>query len=261
MRSADEEEAMMLEGKVVIVTGGARGIGAAIVRLFADEGARVWFSARSEQPGRDLERELTAAGRDVVFRPGNCAIEADARVLVGETTGRCGRLDVLVNNAASSHLGPVESFPLAAWEEVIANNVTSMFLMSKEAIPHLKRAKGNIVNLGSTFAFVGAEGSAAYALTKAAAVSFTKTLALELARDGVRVNALCPGATETPLYDAWVRTQPDAAQARVDLIALHPLGRLGSPQDMADAALFLASDRAAFVTGHALLVDGGYTAR
>jgi NAD(P)-dependent dehydrogenase (short-subunit alcohol dehydrogenase family) len=253
---------MGIVGRVALVTGGAQGIGAAIVRLFAAEGARVWFCARSEQPGRALEQELRAGGHEVDFRVSDCAVERDARALVAEAAESSGALDILVNNAASSRLGPVETLSLDAWEEVISNNLTSMFLMSREAIPHLRRSTlPSIINLGSTFAFVGAEGSAVYALTKAGTVNFTKTLALELAKDGIRVNALCPGATVTPLYDAWVRTQPDTTTARAALVAQHPLGRLGTPDDMARAALFLASDHASFVTGHALLVDGGYTAR
>src|SRR5438094_721606 len=210
---------MGFEGKVVIVTGGSAGIGAAIVRLFAREGARVSFCARSEQPGRDMEHELRAQGHDVVFWISDSACEAQARSLLSQTVDRYGGLDILVNIAAVSRLVPVEEMSLNAWEEVIANNLTSMFLMCREAIPHLRRSRSaNIINLGSTYAFVGAEGSAAYALTKAGAVNFTKTLALELARDGIRVNALCPGATETPLYEKWLASRPDAVRAREDLI-------------------------------------------
>ena len=253
---------MRFEGKVVIVTGGSTGIGAAIVRLFAGEGARVSFCARSERPGRDLERELHAQGCDILFSVANAAIESEVRALVARTIERYGGLDILVNNAAVSRLMPIEKMSLDDWEHVITNNLTGMFLMSREAIPHLRRSRAaTIINLGSTYAFVGAAGSGAYALTKAGAVSFTKTLALELASDGIRVNALCPGATETPLYEQWRDAQPDPARARADLLAKHPLGRLGSVEDMAYAALYLASDQASFMTGQSLLVDGGYTAQ
>jgi meso-butanediol dehydrogenase / (S,S)-butanediol dehydrogenase / diacetyl reductase len=256
------EPGSRLEGRVAVVTGGATGIGAAIVRLFANEGARVSFCSRSEQPGLDLERELKGKGRDVVFSRCDAAIEKEAKALVKSTLDRYGGIDLLVNNAAVSKLVPVEEMSLADWELVLTKNLTSMFLMSRESIPALRRSQhANIINLGSTYAVVGASGSAAYALTKAGAVSFSKTLALELARDGIRVNALCPGATETRLYHEWLGSQADAERAKSDLAAKHPLGRIGQPDEMARAALYLASDDASFVTGHALLVDGGYTAQ
>ena len=168
-----------------------------------------------------------------------------------------------MNNAAVSNLVPVEEMSLNDWELILSKNLTSMFLMSREAIPILRRSLHPcIINLGSTYAVVGASGSAAYALTKAGAVSFSKTLALELASDGIRVNALCPGATETKtIYHEWLGSQADAEKAKSDLAAKHPLGRIGQPEEMARAALYLASEDASFVTGHALLVDGGYTAQ
>lgn len=253
---------MRLAGKVAIVTGGSTGIGAAIVRLFAKEGARVAFCSRSEQPGRDLERELKAEGFDVTFTPCDAAIEADAKALVKSTADRYGGIDILVNNAAVSKLVPVEEMSLSDWDLILTKNLTSMFLMSREAIPYLRRSSSpNIINLGSTYALLGAAGNAAYALTKAGAVSFTKTLALELAPDGIRVNALCPGATDTRLYEEWLGQQADAESAKAELFSKHPLGRIGTPDDMARAALFLASEDASFVTGHGLLVDGGYTAQ
>ena len=261
-RSAPEKLGARLAGKVALVTGGSTGIGAAIVSLFAEEGARVSFCARSEHPGRDLESALKAEGHDVVFSPCDAAIEAEARALVKLTAERYGGIDILVNNAAVSKLVAVEKMSLADWEFILSRNLTSMFLMSREAIPILRRASfPSIINLGSTYAVVGAAESAAYALTKAGAVSLTKTLALELAPDRIRVNALCPGATETPLYYRWLDSQADAAQAKADLFAKHPLGRIGTPEEMARAALYLASEDASFVTGHALLVDGGYTAQ
>jgi NAD(P)-dependent dehydrogenase (short-subunit alcohol dehydrogenase family) len=251
---------MLLDGKSVIVTGGSTGIGAAIVRLFASEGARVAFSARSHQPGGEVEADLRAEGHDVVFWTCDSADETQAREFVGRTVDRHGGLDILVNNAAVSHVSTIEKMTLAAWNEVMTNNLTSVFLMCREAIPHLRRSNSaSIVNLGSTYSFVGAAESGAYAMTKAGAVSLTKTLALELAADRIRVNALCPGATVTPLYHKWLDSQPDAAIAKAELYGKHPLGRIGTPEDMAHAALYLASDRAGFVTGHSLLVDGGYT--
>jgi NAD(P)-dependent dehydrogenase (short-subunit alcohol dehydrogenase family) len=251
-----------LDQRTALVTGGATGIGAAIVRLFADEGARVSFCSRSEQPGREFEQELRSAGRDVIFSRCDAAVESEAKALVQSTVARYGGIDILVNNAAISKLVPVEEMSLEDWELILSKNLTSMFLMSRESIPILRQSPHPcIINLGSTYAVVGAAGSAAYALTKAAAVSFSKTLALELAGDGVRVNALCPGATETRLYHDWLGSQADGEKAKSDLAAKHPLGRIGRPEEMARAALYLASDEASFVTGHALLVDGGYTAQ
>jgi NAD(P)-dependent dehydrogenase (short-subunit alcohol dehydrogenase family) len=251
-----------LDGRIALVTGGATGIGAAIVRLFAAEGARVSFCSRSEQPGRNLERKFKSDGYDVAFFECDAAIEKEAKALVKSTMDLYGGIDILVNNAAVSKLVPVEEMSLADWELILSKNLTSMFLMSRESIPALRRSqRASIINLGSTYAVVGASGSAAYALTKAGAVSFSKTLALELAGDGIRVNALCPGATETRLYHEWLGTQADAEKAKSDLAAKHPLGRIGQPDEMARAALYLASEDASFVTGHALLVDGGYTAQ
>lgn len=252
----------LLEGRVAIVTGGSVGIGAAIVRLFVAEGAKVVFCARSEQPGRDLEREVRESGGEVAFLKRDISREDVARSLVAETVERFSALDILVNNAAISRTALIEHMSLADWEAVLDTNLTSMFLMSREAIPYLRRSNyPSIINLGSTYAFVGAGESAAYALTKAGAVSFTKTLALELAPDGIRVNALCPGATVTQLYHQYIASQTDADKAKANLLGKHPLGRLGTPEDMAQAALFLASEQSSFVTGHSLLVDGGYTAQ
>jgi NAD(P)-dependent dehydrogenase (short-subunit alcohol dehydrogenase family) len=251
-----------LDRRVALVTGGATGIGAAIVRLFATEGARVAFCSRSEQPGRDLELKLKDEGRDVAFSRCDAAVETEAKALVKSTVERYGGIDILVNNAAVSKLVPIEDMSLDDWELILSKNLTSMFLMSREAIPLLRRSSYPcIVNLGSTYALVGASGSAAYALTKAGAVSFSKSLALELAGDGIRVNALCPGATETRLYHEWLGSQADGEKAKSDLAAMHPLGRIGQPDEMARAALYLVSEDASFVTGHALLVDGGYTAQ
>jgi NAD(P)-dependent dehydrogenase (short-subunit alcohol dehydrogenase family) len=174
---------------------------------------------------------------------------------------RSGRLDIVVNSAGVAPSSRVEDTTLAAWQQVLDVNVSGMFLVTRQSIPHLRRSGGGaIVNVGSTYGVVGAAGSAAYALSKAAAISFSKSLALELAPDRIRVNALCPGATATPLNEEWLQAQADPEEALRLLVRRHPMGRLATAMEQAHGALYLVSDEASFVTGHALLVDGGYTA-
>ena len=252
---------MKLEGKVALVTGGNRGIGAAMVRLFAAEGAKVMFVSRSEEAGRRIEEELRAEGRDVTFEPCDVTREDLVRDLIAATVERYGKLDVVVNNAGIAPASPVESMDVADWDALMACNVRSMFLVSKHAIPELRATKGCIINLGSTFGAVGAAGSAGYAVTKAAAINFSKSLGVELAGDGIRVNALCPGGTQTEFLEEWFESTGDAEGTRQWLVDHHPVGRLAQPEEQAKAALFLASDDASFVTGSAMLVDGGYTAQ
>ena len=253
---------MRLSGKVALVTGGNRGIGEAIVRLFAQEGAKVAFCGRRGSLGQTVEKEVRAGGGDVFFVQADVSKEEEAKRFVDETVERYGRLDIVVNNAGIAPASPVETMELSSWQEVVDINVTHMFLISKHSIPHLRKAGGgSIINLGSTFGTVGAAGSAAYAMTKAAAINFSKSLAVELAKEGIRVNALCPGGTDTPFLREWFESTGDPEGTEAWLVAHHPMGRLGTPQEQAYGALFLASDEASFVTGHALLVDGGYTAQ
>jgi NAD(P)-dependent dehydrogenase (short-subunit alcohol dehydrogenase family) len=173
-----------------------------------------------------------------------------------------GGLDVLVTCAGIAPAGPIESIDLAVLEEVMRINVASMFLLTKHAIPLLRESDhASIITLGSTFGHVGAGGSSAYAVSKAAAINFAKSAALELAGDGIRVNSLCPGGTATEFLQEWFDSTGDAAGTEQWLVEAHPLGRLGQPADQAKAALFLASDDSSFVTGHGLLVDGAYPAQ
>lgn len=253
---------MKLEGRVALVTGGNRGIGEAIVRLFSAEGAKVVFCARRAELGEPVESDLRAAGREVTFVACDATDESAVESLVQRTTDLYGGLNIVVNCAGIAPASPVESMAASDWDALMSINVRSMFLVSKHAIPALRASgNGNIINLGSTFGVVGAAGSAGYAVTKAAAISFSKSLAVELAAEGIRVNALCPGGTNTEFLREWFESTGDPAGTEAWLVAHHPLGRLGTPQEQARAALFLASDDASFVTGHALLVDGGYTAQ
>jgi NAD(P)-dependent dehydrogenase (short-subunit alcohol dehydrogenase family) len=253
---------MKLEGRVALVAGASRGIGEATVRLFAAEGARVVFCARREELGRAIERELRGEGCEVTFVRADVADEEEVKLLVTTTVELYGGLDVLVTCAGIAPAAPIESTELADWEDVMRINVNSMFLLTKHAIPALRQSEhAAIITLGSTFGHVGAGGSAAYAVSKAAAINFAKSAALELAGDGIRVNALCPGGTATEFLQEWFDSTGDPAGTEQWLRDAHPIGRLGVPEDQARAALFHASDDSSFVTGHGLLVDGGYTAQ
>jgi NAD(P)-dependent dehydrogenase (short-subunit alcohol dehydrogenase family) len=251
-----------LSGRRALVTGSVSGIGAAIARRFALEGARVLLSGRRGGPGEETATAIRAEGGDAQFVAGDATDDTVVRQLLDECRDRLGGLDILVNNAGIAPAGPLEQLTLDTWNEVIACNLTSMFLVTKHAIPLLRQSNSaSVINLGSTFGVVGAAGSVAYALTKAAAISFSKSLALELAGDGIRVNALCPGATDTQFLDGWATATGDRNGTLQWLIDHHPLGRLSTPEEQANAALFLASGESSFVTGHALLVDGGFTAQ
>lgn len=253
---------MRLEGRIALVAGASRGIGEAMVRLFSDEGARVLFCARREELGRKIEQELRERGRQVRFMPADVTDETAVQMLMTTAKEVYGGLDVLVTCAGIAPAAPIEQMELADWEDVMRVNVNSMFLLTKHAIPLLRASDhAAIVTLGSTFGHVGAGGSAGYAVSKAAAINFAKSAALELAGDGIRVNSLCPGGTATEFLHEWFESTGDAAGTEEWLVGAHPLGRLGTPEDQARAALFLVSDDSAFVTGHGLLVDGGYTAQ
>jgi NAD(P)-dependent dehydrogenase (short-subunit alcohol dehydrogenase family) len=253
---------MRLEGRVALVAGASRGIGEAMVRLFSEEGARVVFCARREELGRKIERELREQGREVRFLPADVTDEEAVRWLMTTAREVYGGLDILVTCAGIAPAAPIEEMELTAWKELMDVNVNSMFLLTKHAIPLLRKSDhASVITLGSTFGHVGAGGSAAYAVSKAAAVNFAKSAALELAGDGIRVNSLCPGGTATEFLQEWFESTGDAQGTEEWLIGAHPLGRLGTPEDQAKAALFLASDESSYVTGHGLLVDGGYTAQ
>jgi NAD(P)-dependent dehydrogenase (short-subunit alcohol dehydrogenase family) len=252
---------MKLEGKVALITGGNRGIGAAMGRLFASEGAKVVLVGRRVELGEAVAEEIRAEGGEAIFIGGDVTDEKTVDDIVARTVDTYGQLDIVVNNAGIAPAAPIEEMDPAVWDELMACNIRSMFLVSRAAIPELRKTKGTILTLGSTFGVVGAGGSTAYALTKAAAISFAKSLALELAPDGIRVNALCPGGTDTEFLHEWFESTGDAEGTQQWLIEAHPLGRLGTTDDQAKAALFLVSEDASFVTGHALLVDGGYTAQ
>ncbi|QHW31858.1 SDR family oxidoreductase [Paenibacillus rhizovicinus] len=250
--------------KVVLVTGGGSGIGETSARRFAAEGAAVIIADWNEADGRQAaERINTQHPAPESGRP--CAIairtdvsnEEDVARLIRSVIDAYGRLDVLYNNAAVIHPGALEDIEMTAFERLMAVNVKGVFLMIKHAIPHLRRSKGSIVNMSSLGGLTGQASNPIYAASKGAVIAMTKSLALDYAPDGVRVNCICPAGVSTPLLAEWVRQQPDPPKTEQALRDMHPLGRPAEPEEVADAVLFLASNQSSFITGTALPVEGG----
>jgi 2-keto-3-deoxy-L-fuconate dehydrogenase len=251
-----------LNSKVALVTGGGSGIGRAICERFAAEGASVAVADWRQEGAEETVASITAAGRQAVAVTGDVAEPADAERMVAETVAAFGKLDVLVANAGQELVASATETTPEQWQRIIGTNLTGCFLVARAAIPAMQAAGGgSIVLTASQLAFVAAERFAAYAASKGGVLNLTRALALDHARDKIRVNALCPGAVETPLLLRQFEGQDGPQGSLADLAALHPLGRLGQPEEIAAAALFLASDEASFVTGSALVVDGGYLAR
>ncbi|MGH2938423.1 MAG: SDR family NAD(P)-dependent oxidoreductase [Solirubrobacterales bacterium] len=247
-----------LKDKVALVSGGASGIGEAIVRRLIDEGATVDFCARNAERGERLAAELGTA----TFTVCDVGDPPQVDAWVKSVGGKNGRIDCVVTCAAIAPAGPLEEMDVEVWEDLMRINLTGTFLVCRAAIPYLRKSDGgSIVTMGSTSSFVGLPGAVAYGVTKAASLSLAKGLALELAEDGIRVNALCPGATLTPAAEGWFASLPDPEGVRKGLESAHPLGRMSTTDEQAAAAAFLLSDEASFVTGSGLVADGGYTAQ
>ncbi|APR77378.1 3-oxoacyl-[acyl-carrier protein] reductase [Minicystis rosea] len=249
----------MLLGKVVLVTGAASGIGRASALLFAKEGARLVLSDR-DASGEALAAEIRAAGGEASFVVADVAREADVAALVAEAVARFGRLDGAFNNAGlNGKMGPIHEAEAADFERVMGVNLKGVWLCNKhQIIQMLKQGSGSIVNNASVAALTAFPGLALYTATKHGVVGLTKAAALELAAQKVRVNAVCPGLVRTPLLDSAVRA---GFASEEQMVAMEPMGRLGEPAEVAEVAAWLLSDRASFVTGHAMVVDGGYIAR
>jgi len=249
----------MLEGKVIIVTGGTKGIGEGCVEVMSRYGAQVAFSARDAQAGARMEARWREAGRDVLYVPTDQCDPAQVQRMVDLTLERYGRLDGLVNNAGTHISKTVFEHTEQDWDLVIKTNLKGYFLFIKAALDHLVASKGAIVNMSSMVGLVGQSRATAYAATKGGIVAMTKSIALDLAPYGVRVNALCPGWIDTPLVEDWFQMQPDPEAARQYIYSVHPLGRIGTIYECGEAAAFLLSERASFITGIALEVDGAVT--
>ncbi len=250
---------MRLDGKVALVTGGAVGIGAGIADRFVEEGARVAIFDINGEGARLFADRLRAKGM-VLALEGDVASEESARSAVERTVAQFGSLDVLVNNAGIEVAGPISLMKSEAWDRQLAVNLKGAFLFSKYAIARMLGRGGAIINISSVRAFVSYQGGIAYDASKAALIGFTRALALDHGQDKIRVNAVCPGYIDTPMTEEWLKTVPNREETMRQVLAVHPLGRIGTPRDIAEAAVFLASDAASFITGTTLVVDGGMSA-
>ncbi len=248
---------MRLKDKVALVTGGASGIGRATAELFAREGARVVVGDFSPD-GRDTVQGIQSAGGQALFVPVDVSDSGQVAKMVETALKAYGRIDILFNGAGILYYGTVLETDEQAWNRVISINLTGTYLCCRAVLPHMiRQGGGSVINVAST---VGAHdacaNAVAYVTSKGGVTLFTKAMAIDHAKQGVRVNALVPGATDTPMIRKALT--PEALEA---LAASHPIGRLGRPEELAKAVLFLASDDASFVTGTAMYVDGGQTAK
>jgi NAD(P)-dependent dehydrogenase (short-subunit alcohol dehydrogenase family) len=249
-----------LDGKVSLITGGASGMGMVAAQLFAGEGSKVLLTDVADDAGRSVAEGISASGGEALYVHADVSNEDDARAMVAAAVDRFGRLDVLYNNAGVmlSDDGSVDATDARVWDRTLAVNVKGVAFGCKYGIPAmLATGGGAIVNVASFVAWMGAATSqTAYTASKGAVLAMTREIAVEYARRGIRCNALCPGPIDTPLL-AELLSDPARRQRRFVHI---PMGRLGQAEELAKAALFLASDDSSFMTGAALIVDGGITA-
>jgi NAD(P)-dependent dehydrogenase (short-subunit alcohol dehydrogenase family) len=244
-----------LQGKVALVTGAGSGIGRETALRFAQEGARVCAADLRGDAARQTAAEIggDAVGLDLDVTSGE-----SARAGLDAVLERFGGIDVLVNNAGVTIVGAAHELEEDEWDRELAANLKGIYLVSKAAWPHLvARGGGAILVTASIAGFWAIPADAAYCASKAGAIMLTKCMALDGAKAGIRVNCVCPGFTETPMIEGYFADQPDPEASRAFAVSIHPLGRLGKPRDIADAFVYLASDEAAWVTGTALVVDGG----
>ena len=248
-----------LIGKVAIVTGGSSGIGKATAIAFAREGAKVVVASRREKEGQETVKQVQSAGSEGFFIKTDVSKETDVSAMVEKTIATYGHLDYAFNNAGIEQIPtPLVEQTEETFDQVMDINVKGVWLCMKHQIPQmLVSGGGAIVNMSSIAGIIGAPGLPIYVASKHAVLGLTKSVALEYAKEGIRINAVCPGMIETDLLDRAFANQ----EVKERLIAMHPIGRVGKPEEIAEAVVWLCSDKASFVTGQSLPLDGGYVAQ
>ncbi len=248
---------MRLEGKVALISGGARGMGATEARLFASEGARVILGDILEEHGQQVQAEVAESGGEAVFVRLDVTVESDWRRAVDTAVQRFGKLDILVNNAGIFDRSTVQSQTIESWDRVMGINAKGVFLGTKAAIPAMRDAGGgSIVNISSVAGLTGSIQATSYNTSKGAVRILTKSTAIQCAADGIRCNSVHPGPIETTMLDEVFLNSEVRAQRETGI----PMGRFGTMEDVAKGVLFLASDEASYMTGSELVIDGGLTA-
>ena len=249
-----------LDGKVALITGAGSGIGRASALAFAREGAKVAVADIVVEGGEETVRLVKEAGGEAFFIKVDVANAADVEAMVNTVVGTYGRIDCAYNNAGvEGRLASTDEYPEDVFDKVIGINLTGVWLCMKYELPHmLKQGSGAIVNTASGAGLIGVAGMSAYVASKHGVVGLTKTAALEYAKSGIRVNAVCPGLIQTPMVERITADQPQLGEA---LVAAEPVGRTGRPEEIAESVVWMCSDAASFVTGHAMAVDGGFVAQ
>jgi NAD(P)-dependent dehydrogenase (short-subunit alcohol dehydrogenase family) len=251
-----------LDGRVAFVTGGARGIGRACVQRLQAAGAAVVFCDLDADVGNEVAGSLAKGPAPVEFVRCDVTSEAEVAEATASAIGRFGSLDVVVANAGIDAPFDAATMTESEWEAFFAINLKSLWLCAKHALPQMRsQLRGSIVNIASIHAFVTSAGKFPYAAAKSGVVGLTRSLALDEGGYGIRVNAVCPGYTRTRMLMSGIESAEDPAAAEREMLAIHPLGRIAEPIEIANVVAFLASDEASFITGAAILVDGGLSAR
>jgi NAD(P)-dependent dehydrogenase (short-subunit alcohol dehydrogenase family) len=249
---------MKLEGKVAMITGGNSGIGQATAALFASEGAAVVLTGRNSERGEEVAGSIVQDGGEAMFIRSDVRLAADCRQAVEQTLDRYGRIDILFNNAGVFHPKTVPECTEQEWDETIDSSLKGAFLMSKYALPSMiERGSGSIIHTSSGWGVLGGDGAAAYCAAKGGLIVMAKAMAIDHGPDGIRVNCVCPGDVMTPMLPDDARKRDMEWEDYLAGASDRPLGRIGTADEIARAVLFLASDDSSFVTGEALVVDGG----